>query len=88
MKKGIVNVNMITSKRGGYIHKGKEVSENDVNGFDELVGKGSIITKDSEAAEIAAKKEADEAQLKAEKEQKEADEAKKAAEIAAKKVKK
>jgi hypothetical protein len=42
MKKGIVISNMITSKRGGYIHKGKEVSENDINNFDECVKNGHI----------------------------------------------
>lgn len=49
MKKGIVSANMIYLKRGGYLHKGADVTENDVNNFDQLVEKGLIEPVKSES---------------------------------------
>jgi hypothetical protein len=42
MKKGIVIANLITLKRGGYLHKGKKVTSNDIDNFDECVKGGKI----------------------------------------------
>ena len=63
VKKGIVLANMITHKRGGYIYKGKPVTSEDVNNFDEAVKNKTIEVdvKSIEKFKAAEKKHIDEA---------------------------
>lgn len=64
MEKGKVNANMIYLKRGGYIHKGEDITSDDVNDFGQLVEKGYISIEKAEKNTELMKLKKDELQQK------------------------